>query len=83
LSLTSAGRSLIRKAPDALQERLIGALEQMPPGDRSALAGMLQTLVDALGASNESAAMFFEEDAGPGPEAVRQRGKARKAGGLG
>jgi DNA-binding MarR family transcriptional regulator len=59
LSITAAGRSVLRRVPEAAQRRLIVALGAMAPRESGRLAGQLETLADAMGARR--AAMFFEE----------------------
>ncbi len=52
LALTPKGRTLIRGAADAAQERLINGLGQLAKADRRALASGLTKLVDAMGLSD-------------------------------
>jgi DNA-binding MarR family transcriptional regulator len=61
LTLTPAGRTLLRKAPAAAQERLIAALDAMPAARRAALAGTLEALVSAMGLDAQPPGLFFEE----------------------
>src|SRR3954452_17669148 len=49
LSLTSAGRALLRRSPAAAQDQLLSALQRMPSGDRETLARLLQAFVAAAG----------------------------------
>jgi DNA-binding MarR family transcriptional regulator len=51
LRLTAAGRALVRRAPRAGQERLTGALAEMPRQELATLARVLATLCRALDAS--------------------------------
>jgi DNA-binding MarR family transcriptional regulator len=74
LSLTAAARRVVKDAPDAPTEVLIAALERMSAGQRTRLAEGLIRLVEALGASDEPATMFFEDETG----AARSRGKAAR-----
>lgn len=48
ISITTAGRALVRRAPDAAQARLVGALQKMPRADMRALAKNLTTLTAAI-----------------------------------
>jgi DNA-binding MarR family transcriptional regulator len=48
ISITPAGRALVRKAPDAAQARLVEALQKMPRSDMRALAKNLTTLAAAI-----------------------------------
>ncbi|HEY7088472.1 MAG TPA: MarR family winged helix-turn-helix transcriptional regulator [Tepidisphaeraceae bacterium] len=61
LSLTTAGRSLVRKSPQAAQERLIAAIKQLPAGDRRTLAALMERVArEALGEA-EPPPLFFED----------------------
>src|SRR5258708_7219015 len=46
LSLTQKGRRLIARAPDAAQERLLGAIEELPPAWRAQLVRALCRVAD-------------------------------------
>lgn len=48
ISLTAAGRNVVKKAPDAAQTRLINALRAMPKSDLKALASQLASLTDIM-----------------------------------
>jgi DNA-binding MarR family transcriptional regulator len=48
ISITAAGRALVRRAPDAAQARLVEALQKMPRADMRALAKNLTTLTTAI-----------------------------------
>lgn len=61
LSLASAGRTLLRRAPKLAQEKLIAAIDALPPRQRRALASSLQELVAGLGLGGSAAGMFFED----------------------
>ncbi len=61
LSLTAAGRALIRRAPEAIQDRLIAAIERLPKAERAALAGALTKVIRDLGIGSGAAPLFFEE----------------------
>ena len=63
LSVTRAGRTILRAAPKAAQDELIDALTRMPAPQVRQLAASLQQVVDLLGVSEEEpVAMFFEDD---------------------
>lgn len=68
LALTRAGRAALAAAPDAAQERLIGAVQAMTPAGRRALGRALQQIGDAMEVVRRPA-MFFEES----PAAGRRR----------
>jgi DNA-binding MarR family transcriptional regulator len=69
LSLTAAGRALIRRSPQAAQDRLIGAIARISRRHRVQLAQMLETIADATGAARP--ALFFEESVTKNPERKR------------
>jgi DNA-binding MarR family transcriptional regulator len=48
ISLTPAGRSLVKKAPDAAQTRLISALRAMSKNDLKALSSQLTNLTTIM-----------------------------------
>lgn len=50
ISLTPAGRALLRKAPDAAQTQLVEGLRSLSRGELHALAGHLSTLTTLIGA---------------------------------
>lgn len=88
-SLTAAGRTLVRRAPEAPTARLLTGLAQLEDHDLRALARGVNALVRALGLANEAPAMLFERDAadlagkwrGPPPRQrhnVVRRGRRRK-----
>ncbi|MBK9548029.1 MAG: MarR family transcriptional regulator [Gemmatimonadetes bacterium] len=61
LSLTPAGRRLVRRAPPAPLEQLLGALEGMSATEVRALSRGLAPLVQRLGLAPESAPVLFED----------------------
>ncbi len=61
LSLTPKGRALLKRAPNAAQDRLILAVEALPRGERQALGRVLAHLSEAMGAADTAPQMFFEE----------------------
>jgi DNA-binding MarR family transcriptional regulator len=84
LALTARGERAIRRAPEPLQERLIGAIGALPAADRRILAKALGEVARRV--APEGAApppMLFEEDAGkrlakvrtPGARAPRSAGR--------
>jgi DNA-binding MarR family transcriptional regulator len=70
LSLTSSGRVLVQRAPEAAQERLLAALDGLSKPELSALRRLLAKVVDGAEAADEVPTLFFED----GPVAV---GKGR------
>jgi len=67
LTLTSAGRALLRRAPEAAQERLIAGLDRLRPTTRRTLARLLGQLITEMGIADQIPAMFFEEKRGGRP----------------
>jgi DNA-binding MarR family transcriptional regulator len=59
LVLTAAGRTMLRAAPHAAQERLIDAVVGLPPRTRRTVARALGRLADGM-AARRRPAMFFE-----------------------
>ncbi|MGK3989786.1 MarR family winged helix-turn-helix transcriptional regulator [Sorangium sp. So ce136] len=62
ISLTPAGRALLRRAPRTAQADLIAAVDRLPADERRGLAQSLTTLARALGAGDEAPPLFFEGD---------------------
>jgi DNA-binding MarR family transcriptional regulator len=60
LTLTAAARKLLKKAPQAAQERLIAALASMSRGEQAQLAALMQRFVAALGGEETAPELFFE-----------------------
>jgi DNA-binding MarR family transcriptional regulator len=61
LSLTAAGRSLLRRAMGAAQTHLMDALDAMEAPELRRINTCLERIVEALGVEGEPAGMFFEE----------------------
>jgi DNA-binding MarR family transcriptional regulator len=62
LTLTSAGRRVLERAPEPFQVRLKHALERLDLSDQVALADGLSRLLADVGAEDAPARMFFEPD---------------------
>ena len=73
VTMTPRGRALHRTAPAVAQEILVEALRALAPERRRALAMSLRALTDALGVSEQTAPMFFEEDDRHRSAATRRR----------
>ncbi len=69
VSLTSAGRQMLTRAPELAQVRLLDALDRMPSGERDALARTLTAWVHDAGADRLEPRMLFEDE----PAAPRAR----------
>ena len=78
LSLTPQARALLKKAPDAAQDRLIEAIGKMPANLRSQLAKGLARLCEEAGIAGEEPQMLFaDEAAGKGKARGRRMAGAR------
>jgi DNA-binding MarR family transcriptional regulator len=62
LSLTPAGQSLLRRAPELAQSRLLGALRRVPPRDLRVVGAALEAIAQAMGTSSKPPGMFFEKE---------------------
>jgi DNA-binding MarR family transcriptional regulator len=62
---TSAGRTLLRRAPPMAQAHLIAGLRKLGASERDALARGLSALVRAIGADAQAPTLFFENEAPP------------------
>jgi DNA-binding MarR family transcriptional regulator len=71
ISLTAAGRALLRKAPEPLQARLLSGIGRLPRAERKALARSLQRLVRETDLAGGTPATLFGEDA-LGPRLARR-----------
>ena len=63
LHLSSRGRKLAARAPNAAQQRLIQGIRELPPAKRRGLASALGALARAMDSADGEPAMFFEERA--------------------
>lgn len=70
LTLTQAGRALLRRAPELAQTRLVAVLRATPAPRLRVTASVLERVARALSPAGEPAPMFFEP---PG----KRRGAAR------
>lgn len=60
LTLSPAGRRLVARAPEPVQERLLAALADLPDRRLAELSGSLDRLARALG--SDEAGLFFEDE---------------------
>lgn len=65
LSLTASGRAIVQRAPEAAQERLLGALGELSKAELAALRRLLAKVVEGAEAAGVAPSLFFEE--GPAP----------------
>jgi len=80
LSLTPAGRNVLRKSPEVTQHRLLKAFGAMPRGDRRRLANLMEELVRRMGLADEPAMMMEDEGAGGEAPPRKKGGRAARAG---
>ncbi len=69
VTLTSRGRGVLDRSPEAIQVHLLKALGRLPRPTRRALATSLRALLREMGAGAPPP-MFFEEEAQRGPRHV-------------
>ncbi len=62
LSLTAEGRRVASRAPEPIQDRIVGAIERLPLGERRALARALTKIIRDVGIGAGAAPLFFEEE---------------------
>lgn len=62
VALTEGGRQVLDSAPPAFQERLLFALQHMPPDALRMLSTELSQLIALMGASHEPPTFLFEDD---------------------
>jgi DNA-binding MarR family transcriptional regulator len=61
LAPSAQGRALLRKSPEPYQQRLIAAVQQLPPARRRQLRVGLSAIVSATADASGVAPLFFEE----------------------
>lgn len=64
ITITAAGRRALAQAPEPAQNRLVRALEGLPPSQRRLLAVTLGQLVEGMNLGDRPAGMFFEDAEG-------------------
>jgi DNA-binding MarR family transcriptional regulator len=74
ITLSDAGRDLLRNAPEAVQERLLAGFRTLPLHRRRAIAEGLAEWTSMSGLQDIAATMFFEplEEPGPRGRSVRE-----------
>lgn len=79
VSVTAAGKAILRSAPTAAQDRIIEALELMTPRDVRQLADSMDRLMQGLGVDAEGAApMLFEDETPKAPVERRSRLRGKR-----
>jgi DNA-binding MarR family transcriptional regulator len=61
ITITAAGRTLLRRAPEQAHTRIVVGLERLSQTERSALAHGLERLLREAGIDAEAPTMFLEE----------------------
>ncbi|HZP49318.1 MAG TPA: MarR family winged helix-turn-helix transcriptional regulator [Vicinamibacterales bacterium] len=61
LSVTDAGRALLRRSPEPVQERLIAGIAALPARERRALVSALSAIADTLAVWDDAPPMLFED----------------------
>lgn len=61
LALTDAGRAVLRRSPEPVQERLIAGIAALPADQREALVAALASIADTVAARPGPPPMFLEE----------------------
>ncbi len=69
VSLTAAGRALVRRAPKPPTTRMLAAVGRLDHRDLRALARGVTALVTAMGIAGETPSMLFERDGSGRPRA--------------
>ena len=77
LELTAPGRRLLRRAPAAVQQRLIDAISALSAADRRALAGSLSKVASLVAPDQAAPPMFFEDEPRSASRARRPRTSKR------
>jgi DNA-binding MarR family transcriptional regulator len=71
LTLTEAGRALVRRSPEPLQERLIAGIARLSATERQVLTRALNAIALTMGVADQRPPMFFDEE--------RRRGRRKMA----
>ena len=67
VNLTRAGRTLVKRAPEAPQASMMSVLEALSQEELNAFVDVLDQIAGALGVAGQPAGMFFDEVAPPAP----------------
>jgi DNA-binding MarR family transcriptional regulator len=78
LTLTEAGRAILRRSPQPVQDRLIAGIKALNTEQRALLSTALTDIARAMGARTEKPSMLFEDGATPG-ERKKANARARRA----
>ncbi len=61
LTLTDSGRALLRRSPEAVQDRLIAGIAALPVAERRAFTAAITTIAETLAVGNGAPPMLFED----------------------
>jgi DNA-binding MarR family transcriptional regulator len=61
LKLTPEGRALLKRAPDAAQERLVAAIDSLAAAERRKLSSLMAVMVEQMELADQPPGMFFDE----------------------
>ena len=75
LTLTEAGRTILRRSPQAVQERLIAGIGALSGHQRSVLSAALTDIAHVMGAATGRPPMLFEDGATRAPRRRLRAGK--------
>jgi|SRR6478609_1873345 len=67
LSLTRAGRTLLERAPETAQDRLLRGLSKLKDAEIAALAKLLAKVVELADVPSGDPTLFFEDGQAPAP----------------
>lgn len=76
LTITDAGRALLRRSPEPVQERLVAGIATLSPVERRGLVDALTAIADTLATGSGAPPMLFEDRrraARPNRQASRSR----------
>src|SRR5262245_38391350 len=77
IALSTAGRAMLRRAPERLQAHLLRALTRMPAAQLRTLGQQLAALVEALEVDTGAVPMFFEDEPSPRTSRTVRRRQGR------
>jgi DNA-binding MarR family transcriptional regulator len=73
LSLTAKGKALLSNAPEAVQDRLLTALQELRPSELAQLSRLLGKVLSLSNVDTTSVSLFFEDRSARSAEPARRR----------